>query len=336
MATIEKDIQLFGLGSALVDVQVKVEDADLERYGMRKGTMSLVDAQEQHGILGRFADLPTFRCSGGATANTLIAFSQFGGRGGFSTLLGNDAHGRFYASEFEELGIELFSEFEDEAHTGTCLVLITPDAERTMHTSLAVNTNFGRDHVAEDAIKRSQWLYIEGYKFAEANGRAAIERAMTTAREHGTRIALNFSDVFVVETFGDELRKAVEQADLVICNELEGRSYTGLSDDSAVFNKLKQTARNTALTLGERGAMLNIDGEEAILDAYKTAPIDSTGAGDMFAAGLFYGLLNNYSLEHAGHLGACAASKVISQLGARLEREEVRDVLVHVDGMSAD
>ncbi len=321
-----KDIQLLGIGNALVDVQVQIGHDDLERLGLRKGGMDLVDAEAQRRILDQFAHLPSFRCSGGSAANTIIAFSQFGGRAGYGSLLGDDHHGEFYASEFESLGIHLFAERHTDEATGTCLVLITPDAERTMNTSLAANTKFTREHITEEAIKRAEWLYIEGYKFSEQDGAEAVEHAIYYARRHDTKIAVTFSDLFIVEHFNKELRQSVEAADLLFCNETEGRAFTGSETNDEAFRGLKELAPSVAFTMGDQGSLVQFKGKDVRIPAYDSSPTDTTGAGDMYAAGFLYGILHDYSAESAGHLASHAAAKVVSQLGARLKTEEVHDV----------
>lgn len=318
----KKNIHLFGLGNALVDIQLQVDDHSFSQLNLRKGGMALVDALEQRALLDKFLHLESFKCSGGSAANTVIAFAQFGGKAAYGTRLGKDDHGLFYVSEFQNLGIELHAELTDSEHTGTCLVFITPDTERTMNTSLAANTAFNKEHLSEDAISRAEWVYIEGYKFSEQTGAEAIEHALYYAKKHGTKVAVTFSDAFIVEFFGEGLRKAVSQADLVFCNEVEAQAFTGTSNVEQAFRALRESAPNVALTLGSEGSKVYMGGKAMDISAVPVTPIDSTGAGDIYAAGFLYGITHGYTPEQAGRLGSAAAAKVISQLGARLHANE--------------
>ena len=165
-------IQLMGIGNALVDIEYRVTEDELAAFGVDKGSMTLTDPARQHEMITALGDRDAHRSSGGSVANSIIAYAQFGGSAAFSSLLGKDTFGDFYASEFNELGIHLSADSLNGDTTGTCLVLITPDSERTLNTTLAVNTNFSREHINEDVIKNSEWLFI----FEDAIGAAiAIE-----------------------------------------------------------------------------------------------------------------------------------------------------------------
>ena len=317
-----KSLHLFGLGNALVDVQLQVDDDAFSGLNLRKGGMALVSPREQQALLDRFLHKDPFLCSGGSAANTVIAFAQFGGRAAYGTRLGRDRHGMFYASEFEQLGIELHAELIDNEATGTCIVLITPDAERTLNTSLAVNTTFSKEHVAEEAVSRSEWLYVEGYKFSEQSGAEAIEHAIHYAKKHGTKIAVTFSDAFIVQYFGEGLRSAVAKADLIFCNEAEALAFTGADTTQEAFRALKEVAPNVAMTVGEKGSKVHFGNGSWDIPAVPVVPVDTTGAGDIYAAGFLYGITHGHTPEQAGRLGSAAAAKVISQLGARLHDRE--------------
>lgn len=325
-----KELHLFAIGNALVDVQIQISHDDFDTLTLIKGGMALVSPDEQRLMLERFLHLPASKSSGGSAANTVIAFAQFGGRAGYGSVLGKDDHGLFYASEFDKLGIELFAELTSSADTGTCLVLITPDAERTMNTALAVNTRFSKEHLSEEAIKRAEWLYIEGYKFTEKTGAEAIDRAIFYAKKYDTKIAVTFSDTFIVQFFDNELRKAVQQADLIFANETEAQTFTGETDNAKAFRALQSVVPNVAMTLGGNGSQIFWNGREVRVAAHQTEAIDTTGAGDMFAGGFLYGITHNYTPEKAGNIAAVAASKVISQLGARITNEEFQLLKNHL------
>ena len=329
MAT--KDLHLFAMGNALVDIQLQISEADFHQLDLRKGGMALVEAQVQKALMDRFEHISAHKCSGGSAANTIIAFSQFGGNAGYGTILGDDHHGTLFSDEFSNLGIELFAP-RNVGHTGTCLVLVTPDAERTLNTALAVNTNFSKDHLSEEAIKRAEWLYIEGYKFSEESGSEAIDHAVTYAKHHGTKIAVTFSDSFIVEYFGEGLRKVVDQADLIFCNDVEGKAFTGADTPEDAFAALHDRVPNVALTMGDKGSQVKFGNKVHQVEAFATQPIDTTGAGDMYAAGFLYGITHGYSGAEAGALGSYAASKVVAQLGARLINQDLQELRRHILG----
>ncbi|MDP2364759.1 MAG: adenosine kinase, partial [Ignavibacteria bacterium] len=192
-----KDIKLCGLGNGLLDLQYEVDDEYLVRFGLNKGEMRLVSSEVQAEMINSVENLKFNKSSGGSAANTIIAFAQFGGKSAYQTTLGNDDFGWHYANEFKELGIELSTEFLPEVSTGTCLVLITPDSERTMNTHLGASALFNTEHVNEDLIKRSEWIYLEGYKLTSESSADAVFKAIEIARINNTKIAFTFSDVFV-------------------------------------------------------------------------------------------------------------------------------------------
>jgi sugar/nucleoside kinase (ribokinase family) len=320
-----KTLHLFGIGSAIVDIQLQISQEQFLELGLTKGTMNLVNADRQRELLSRFDHTTAYKCSGGSAANTVIGFAQFGGKAGLNSMLGSDALGEFYADEFKQLGIELFAPVMDYEHTGTSLILITPDSERTMNTALAVNSLYSKDHVAEQAIKRAEWLYIEAYKLTDENCAEAVELALHYAHKHETRVALSFSDTFIVNFFGEPLRSAVKKADLVFCNESEAQAFTGEERADKVFETLKATVPNVAFTMGAHGSKVHWRGVDERIPPANATPVDATGAGDMYAAGFLYGITHGFSAAKAGALGSHAAAKVISQLGARLSDDLTLD-----------
>ncbi len=313
-----KDIELVGLGNGLVDLMFQVSDIELSDIKLRKGEMLLVETHHQEPILIKFAERSQYKCSGGSAANTIIAFSQLGGKAAYKTVLGNDELGKFYAREFEELGIVLNADFVNEFPTGTCVVLITPDTERTMHTALGATALFNEKHINEDIIARSEWIYIEGYKFSEESSSKAIFKAIDIAKKHNTKIAVTFSDVFITNLFKSNLSKVVEVTDLIFCNDQEAMSYTNTADVETAFSDLAKISPNVIVTQGKIGSLVKYNNEILKIPSYKTNPLDTTGAGDMFAGAFLYGLIKTNSAKIAGHLASYAASVVVSQFGARI------------------
>jgi sugar/nucleoside kinase (ribokinase family) len=315
----KREFQLCGLGNAIVDIFVEATDADLAVLGYERGTMRLVDLPEQKALLERFHESEPRLVSGGSVANSVIAFSQLGGQAAFIGCVGDDRYGLFYATEFEELGIDVGNPVIIGESTGTCVALITPDAERTMRTCLAVSSHLAARHVEEQRIKSSDWLFIEGYVFANPEtGQGAIRKAIASAKWHNTKIALTCSEAFIVAAFGEPFREVLTQADLLFCNESEACAVTQAADAEDAFARLKGVVPSAVVTAGPRGAYVRHDGVEAHVPAFPCEPRDLTGAGDMFAGALLYGITHDVPLQKAAR-GACyLAMKVITQVGARL------------------
>lgn len=322
-----KDIQLCGLGNGLVDIQYEVSESELLALGLKKGEMRLVESESQLLLLEKYANRKHNKCSGGAAANTIICFSQLGGKAAYKTVLGNDEFGHFYAQEFLDLGIELRAEMLDDYPTGTCFVFITSDGERTMHTALGATAFFGKHNIDENIIARSEWLYAEGYKFTAQSSTEALFYSIELAKKHNTKISLTFSDVFIIENFRDNLRKVVASSDLVFCNENEAYCYTGKQNIEEAIEELSKECPNIVITLGANGSIIKWDGKIYQIPPYPATPVDTTGAGDCFAGGFMYGIITTGNPVVSGHIASAVGARVVSQLGARIsgDLKELRD-----------
>jgi sugar/nucleoside kinase (ribokinase family) len=314
-----KEFQLCGLGNAVVDIFLEISEPEFASLGFEKGGMRLVELSEQKSLLERYQKNEPRLVSGGSVANSTIAFSQLGGQAAFIGCVGDDRYGLFYSSEFEELGIDIGNPVIVGESTGTCMCLVTPDAERTMRTCLAVSSKLAARHIEERRIRNSDWLFVEGYVFANPEtGQTAIREALRVARANGTRVAVTCSDAFVINVFGDAFRDALQYTDLLFCNETEACALTGAANAQEAFGKLNSKIPSVVVTSGPHGAWIRHAGFEGHVPAVPTEPKDLTGAGDMFAGAFLYGITHNVSPENAAR-GACFLShKVISQLGARL------------------
>jgi sugar/nucleoside kinase (ribokinase family) len=314
-----KEFQICGLGNAIVDIFLELTEKEFASLGFERGGMQLVDGAEQKNLLERFQKREPKLVSGGSVANSIIAFSQLGGEAAFIGCVGDDRYGLFYAGEFQELGIEIGNPVLVGEATGTCLCLITPDAERTMRTCLAVSSQLAARHVDAERVKNSQWLFIEGYVFANPDtGQTAIREAIDIAKKNDTKVAITCSDAFIVNVFGDALREALKQADLFFCNETEACAVTGASTAEEAFKQLKSLVASVIVTNGPHGAFIRHAGSEVHVPAFPSTPKDLTGAGDMFAGAFLYGITHGLSPEKAGRTAAFLCHKVIIQVGARL------------------
>jgi sugar/nucleoside kinase (ribokinase family) len=316
---VKKEFQICGLGNAIVDIFLEVSDEEFRSLGFEKGGMQLVEQADQKALLDRYQSQEPRLVSGGSVANSIIAFSQLGGKAAFIGCVGDDRYGLFYAHEMEELGIEIGNPIIVNEGTGTCLCLITPDAERTMRTSLAVASHLSAKHVDAERVSKSEWLFIEGYVFANpATGQTAIREAIRIAKDAGTKVAVTCSDAFVINVFGDALREALKDTSLLFCNETEACALTGADTAEGAFKKLTETLPSVVVTNGPNGAYVKHGRTNTHVPAYPTTPKDLTGAGDMFAGSFLYGLTHRVSPEKAARGAAFLSHKVISQVGARL------------------
>jgi sugar/nucleoside kinase (ribokinase family) len=314
-----KDFHVCGLGNALVDILLELDDATFAGLGFEKGTMRLVDHAEQRALLERFHDREPRLVSGGSVANSVIGCSQLGGKAAFIGCVGDDRYGLFYATEFEELSIDIGNPVIVGEPTGTCLSIVTPDAERTMRTCLAVSSHLAARHVDADRIGRSEWLFVEGYVLANPDtGQGAVREALRFARDRGTKVALTCSEAFIVEVFGDAFRTALASADLLFCNASEAMAVTTAPDAAAAFARLKDVVPAVVVTDGPNGAFVRYGGSEAHVPAFACTPKDLTGAGDMFAGAFLYGITHGIAPARAARAANLLAMKVITQFGARL------------------
>jgi len=314
-----KDFDVCGLGNSLVDILLELTGEEFAALGFEKGTMRLVDPPEQKALLDQFRDHEPRLVSGGSVANSVIACSQLGGRGAFVGCVGDDRYGLHYASEFEELEIALANPPLVGETTGTCVSIITPDAERTMRTSLAVSSHLAARHVPADRIAASEWLFVEGYVFANPHtGQHAIREALKAAKAAGVKVALTCSDAFIPQVFGDAFFAALAAADLLFCNATEALTVTKADTAADAFAKLKGMVAACVVTDGPNGAFVRFGGAEAHVAAYPCEPKDLTGAGDMFAGAFLYGITHGVAPAKAARAANFLAMKVITQIGARL------------------
>jgi len=319
-----RDYDVCGLGNAIVDIFLELNDSEFETLAFERGTMRLVDAEEQTKLLQRFSDdqRDLRLVSGGSVANSVIGVSQLGGRAAFIGCVGDDRYGLHYAEEFSDLKINIGNPVMVGQTTGTCVALITPDAERTMRTCLAVASHLAARHVDASRIANSTWLFIEGYIFANpATGQHAIRDAIKAAKSAGTKVALTCSDAFIPEVFGDAFHEALVQSDLLFCNAPESLAVTKTQTSEEAFAALKSLVPNCVVTDGPHGAFVRFDGDESHVPAFACHPKDLTGAGDMFAGAFLYGITHGYAPAVAARGANFLCMNVITQIGARLQQD---------------
>ena len=319
---------VYGLGNALVDMEFEISDQFLQDNGIDKGVMTLVDENQQHELIEQLDTFEGNKASGGSAANTLIAVSSMGGSSYYSCKVADDDLGHFYLNDLKTANVDCNMEGKHKGGiTGKCLVMVTPDAERTMHTFLGVSSELSPYEVSEDAIKNAGFCYLEGYLTTSESGKAANIEARKIAEMNNIKTALTFSDPFVAEHFRDGFTETIGGGiDLLFCNEVEALSYTRKDSIDDAVEVIKTFAKTFAITLGAEGAAV-YDGKNLIsIAANPVKAVDTNGAGDLFAGAFMYGLTHGKSFEEAGALASKASSIIVSQFGPRLRLEQYQSL----------
>ena len=317
-----KQFAVSGIGNAIMDLQVELSFEEFKTYGLESGSMNLVDEETFNKISDQLGSTKEVKISsGGSGANTCVALAALGNNVSYGCIVADDSMGVTYERELAELGVKLYNDRISNAVTGKSLLMITPDAERTMNTFLGVTQTFGSAHVNEEIIANSSWLYVEGYLFSTEDGRKSIERAIEIAQKSNTKIAITCSDGFIVEFFRDAVLEACNKADLIFANKNEALKLTQNTDENKALEDLLKLADAAVITLSDKGAIAASKTESVKLPSFKVKAVDDTGAGDMFAAGFLDIYLKGGSLEDSVKQGSYLASRVVSQFGARLNED---------------
>lgn len=312
------ELDVVGIGNALVDVLTHAGDDFLPRHGLSKGTMQLVDearARELYAAMG-----PGIEVSGGSAANTIVGVASFGGRAHYVGKVRNDQLGEVFSHDLRSIGVGYATPVAtDGPSTGRCLIVVTPDAQRTMSTYLGASTRLGPADVDKRLIERAQILYLEGYLFDPPEAQEAFRVAADMAHAAGRKVALTLSDPFCVdrhrEAFLDLLQRHV---DILFANEAEIRALYHVPDFDAAVARVRVYCEVAALTRSERGSVVVAGDAVHVIAAEPVATVvDTTGAGDLYAAGFMVGLSRRLPLPTCGRLGALAAAEIISHVGAR-------------------
>jgi sugar/nucleoside kinase (ribokinase family) len=321
---------VYGLGNAIVDIVTEVGHDFFERNEVEKGVMTLVDEKRQLHLM-KAIDMRRSKMSGGGSAgNTIVAINQLGGKTFYSFLVAHDELGKFFLEDLKRNGVDTGLKYENcpQGHSGRCLVMTSPDAQRTMNTFLGVSSFLSPEHLDETAIKNSSYVYLEGYLVASPKGLEAMKEAKRMAEKSKVDVALTFSDASMVKYFSKQMEEIVGAiVDLLFCNEEEAMIFTGTNDLLEAREKLKQVAKRFAITLGANGALI-YDGDTFIqIEPYKVHAVDTNGAGDMFAGAFMYGITHHHSYAEAGKLASLASSRVVTQWGPRLTPAEAQTIL---------
>lgn len=316
MASTRYDV--IGVGNAIVDVIATADDAFLGQHGIEKGAMTLIDEARAKTLYAAMG--PGQEVSGGSAANTLAGIASLGGRGAYIGKVANDQLGEIFGHDLRATGVEYSTApLVGGPATARCLILVTPDAQRSMNTFLGASTLFSEEDVDAERIAAAEITYLEGYLYDRDEAKAAFVRAADIARKAGRKVALTLSDPFCVDRHRASFRDLVaNHVDVIFANEAELKSLYQMENFDAALAAVRAETHIAAVTRSEKGAVI-VSGEQSV--AVPADPVeklvDTTGAGDLFAAGFLLGLARGASLETCGRLGVMAAAEVISHVGAR-------------------
>jgi sugar/nucleoside kinase (ribokinase family) len=313
-----KSLDVVGIGNAIVDVLVQADDRFLDDHGLTKGTMALVDEQQAERLYASVG--PGLETSGGSAANTLAGIAQLGGRAGFIGRVRNDQLGGIFAHDIRSVG----TRFETPAatvgpSTARCLILVTPDAQRTMCTFLGASVGLHPDDLDLSMVAEAKVLYLEGYLWDSDEAKQAFRAAAAVARAQGGEVALSLSDAFCVQRHRDSFQELVDgHVDILFANEMEITALYKANSFEEAAEQVRGRCRIAALTRSEQGSLILSGSQTIPVEPFRLgALVDTTGAGDLYAAGFLHAHTQGESLETCGRLGSLCAGAVVTQLGPR-------------------
>jgi sugar/nucleoside kinase (ribokinase family) len=307
------------IGNAIVDIMGRCDDAFLTKHGAIKGHMQLVDAETVSRLYGAMG--PGVEISGGSAANTMVGLASFGGRAAFIGKVAEDEFGRIFRHDIRAAGVTFNSEpVVGKSPTSRSLILVKPDGQRTMNTFLGISTDLDHGEVDPALITNSRIVYLEGYLFDRPEAKAAFRQAVALAGSAGRRVALTLSDSFCVNRHRQEFLELIRSGiGILFANESEITALYETEDFDEAMRRAGQDTALAVLTRSEKGSVIVSDGEPIIIPVDPVKVVDTTGAGDMYAAGFLFGLARGYDLTTSGRLGSFAAGEIIGHMGARPE-----------------
>ena len=325
-----KKIDVYALGNALVDVEYQVSEAQLQTLGIDKGVMTLIDQTELAQLKNKLGHTVSHhRQSGGSAANSLISIAQLGGQAYLSCRVADDDMGRFYLQDLKLAGVQHNQDTSaQDKPTGQCLVMVTPDADRTMNTCLGVAADLSVEQIDQTALATARYLYLEGYLVTGESSFAALQQAIKIARQHETRTALTLSDPNIVNFFKPQLVTLIESGlDIVFANQDEAMAYTDTDSPEQAGQQLAQCCPHVVITRGAEPTIVIEQGKVTHHPVQSVEPLDTLGAGDSFAGGYLYGLTQSYTITQAARLASLLAGKLVTRFGPRLDSKTTCQIL---------
>ncbi|MBN2401489.1 MAG: adenosine kinase [Spirochaetes bacterium] len=317
---------IIGIGSPLIDFTIDVDDSVLSDLNLKKGQMHLIDENKSGEIFNKIKNYQINKTPGGSAANTLAGLAILGGNGVLFGKVGNDENAEFYIDETEKIGVKSRLRRHNSL-TGHCITFITPDSERTFATHLGSALNFRKDDVDTDEIQSSRILHIEGYLLELPEIREAVIFAANSAKQNDVRISVDLADPGLILRIPDVIDDIVKNfADIVFVNEMEAMAFTNKEKEEAL-DIIYSHCDVAIVKLGDQGSLIKKDSKTCRISVCKTDVVNTNGAGDMYAAGILYGLAKNIPIERAGRIASYASSLVVSQVGARLSNKIYIDTI---------
>lgn len=325
-----KKFDVYALGNALVDIEYHATAHQLTELEIDKGVMTLIDEQRQNSLVAQLGESHESMACGGSAANTIIALAQMGAKTHFDCRVSSDMTGQVFARDLHQSGVNSNLDYKPlpAGVTGKCLVFVTPDADRTMNTFLGVSAELDQSDIDLEAIKHSEYIYLEGYLASAENTRDAAIQARQIAEARDIKTSLTLSDPNMVKFFRDSIDAMIgDRVDLLFANEDEALELAGTDKFDDAVALFKQKARSFAITRGKEGALL-FDGTSMItIKPNQVTAIDTLGAGDMFAGAFLYGLSQGMSYQQSGDLASLASARIVTQYGPRLRATQTQQLL---------
>ncbi len=320
-------VKVYGIGNPLIDVHAHASDSDIEALKLKKGTMTLIDCKRGNDILKHIEDREKIYSCGGSAPNSMITLAALGIKTALSGMVGSDHLGTIYQERLQSKNV--LSDLEVvSGDTGSCIVLVTPDYERTMSTRLGVCQEFSPEHVRHDRIAKAEYFYFTGYMWDTDSQKEAIKAAIATSRKNGTKVAFDVADPFCVERHLDEFHELIAHSvDVLLANRDEAQLLLGFDDPERASAELaKKNVIAAVKNCADGSCISEYKGRTYLVDAFEVDAVDSTGAGDTYAAGFLYSLINGYSIAEAGKMASYVAAQIVRQTGAQFDEETAHKI----------
>lgn len=324
-------LKVYGIGNTLIDIFSDVSDSELSKLGLHKGTMHLIDPDRRLELINFIKSSSANYSCGGSAPNTLVTLSLFGVLTALAGKIGKDKYGRIYEEKLGEL--DIISELKTcDNYTGSSIILITPDSERTMNTYLAANREFSKEDINEELIAKADYFYFTGYMWDTENQKGAILKAIEIAEANNTKIVFDVADPFAVSRNRDDfLRLINDHAYMAFANNEEARILFDNYDAGECAKSMGKLCPVAVVKNGKHGSYIFTDGKLLSVPVKGKAPVDTTGAGDTYAAGFILGLCRNFSLYDSGLLASFLAGEVVQQHGAQFSIEKAKELNLLLD-----
>ena len=319
-------LNIYGIGNALVDILVEVDEQLISELHLIKGRQHVITESQSKILFDRIRFAHAKIAAGGSAANTIAMLAQLGAKAAFCGAVGEDEYGQQYEQETKEADVHSLLK-KVNGITGHVAILITPDAERTMAVNLGVSTSIKITDINENDIASSAIVHIDGYQIEQAPD--VCTHVMNLAKKHNVKISIDASDPGIIERNKDEFISLIKNdASIIFANEEEAKMLAGKPSEEAIFD-LGTWCDTAIIKCGKKGSLISHNGEVHMIDCVPAKAIDTTGAGDAYAAGFLYGCITKMPIDKAGRLASTLAAKVVEQIGARLEKEDVKQIIAH-------